>query len=197
MPSVSGVGSIDTFSIIEVIGNFITSNVTDIRTDRKSTKWVYPVLPKKPTNYPEAIVEIKNISYSDESAAMFLETQTTDGYKEYYYKSAEADVLITVLTEKESQFNVTRNGSDLYLTNQPLNLYIINQISDAINWNKSELLESFIDISVTRKTPVFEDDPQTWASELRLAVEYQDVWVKEYSSDGELLEEYSLTIDTY
>ena len=199
MPTTSGVGSIDTFQVIEVIGNLISNEVTDIRTDRKSDKWVYPIFPKKRTNYPEAVVEIKDINYDDASANRFLcsETLESGNYAEYYYRDAIADVLLTVLTEKESQFEVTRNGTEYFLTNQPLNLYIVNQIHDAIKWNKSDLLEYFIDIKVLKKTPVFEDDPNTWAGELRIEVEYQDVWAKEYSASGELLTQYSLTITTY
>jgi hypothetical protein len=199
MPEISGYGDIDSFDIIETIGSFISDNVIDIRTDRKNIRWIFPTLPKDRTNYPEAVVEIKNITYDDQSADMYLNSETLVGgnYVEYYGRSAMADVLITVLTEKESQFTVQRNGESLFLTNQPLNLYIINQISDAIKWYKSELLEDFVDVRVIRKTPVFEDAPQTWASELRIEIDYQDVWAKEYSASGELLTEYSLTITTY
>lgn len=196
MPTTAGVGAIDSFNIIEVIGNHITNNVTDIRTDRTNSRWVFPTLPKDKTNYPEAVVELKNINYNENSPANFFKSEELESgyYREYYYREANADVIITVLTEKESQFSVTRNGTSMFLTNQPLNLYICNSISDSIKWNKSDFLEDFIDIREIRKTPVFEDDPQTWASEIRVEVEFFDVWVKDYSDDGELLDEYSLTV---
>lgn len=196
MPTTTGVGNIDTFNLIQVIGNHITDNVTDIRTDRSNSRWVFPTLPKDKSNYPEAVVEIKNVNYNEDSAGRVLcfEELDSGNYAEYYYRHAFSDVIITVLTEKESQFTVTRNSTEMFLTNQPLNLYICNSISDAIKWGKDDLLDYFMDIKETRKTPVFEDSPQVWASEIRIEVEFYDVWLKTYSSDGELVDEYSLTL---
>jgi len=198
MPTNSSIGNIDTFNLIQVIGNHITDNVTDIRTDRTNSRWVFPTLPKDRTNYPEVVVELKNVNYDEDSADRFLESEElgSGDYREYYYRYAAAEVIIIVLTEKESQFTVTRNGTEMFLTNQPLNLFLCNSISDAIKWKKDDLLDYFMDIKETRKTPVFEDDPQTWASEIRLEIEFYDIWVKDYSDDGELVDEYSLTLST-
>lgn len=196
MPELKGVGQIASFKAVEVIGNFISNNVTDIRTDRKNPRWVFPTMPKDRANYPTVVVELKTLDYTDNGAGMFLGSELTElgNYNHYYQRECVADIRLTILTEKESKFQVTRNDTGMYLTNQPLNLFLANKISDAINWNKEDLLGDFIDIRVMKKTPVFEDDPHAWASEIILEAEMQDVWVKEYDSTGELVDQYSLTL---
>lgn len=199
MPNVKSVGQIDTFNLVERIGNFITNNVEDVRSNRTSDRWVYPTFPKTGTNYPQVVVEIKQVIYNETAADRFLQTVSGENgdYKEYFYREADAIVLLTILSEKESQYEVERQGNKMYLTNQPLNLYIADLISEQIKIKKYDLMNEseFIDIRETRKTPVYDNDPQSWASEIRLEVEFLDVWVKDYSSTGELVSEYSLTTE--
>jgi len=197
MPETTGCGNIDTFDIIQVIGNLITDNVTDIRTNRTNNRWVFPVFPDDKSNYPEIIVELLGVNYEDISAGRLLSTETeisTGDYLEYYTRYGMADLTITVLSEKKTSYSVVRNGTTLYLNNQPLNLYLCNAITDALKWKRDDLIEYFIDFRIIKKTPVFEDDPNTWASEIKCEVEYQDVWVKRYNVTGELVASYSLAV---
>ena len=197
MPVIEGYGEIDAFEVIQIVGNLISDNVTDIRTDRTNSRWVFPVFPDDLSNYPEVIVELKSINYEDISAGRYLSTETeetTGDYLEYYTRYGTADLVLTVLSEKKPSYTVTRNSTSLYLNNQPLNLYLCNAITDVLKWKRDELLECFIDFRVIKKSPVFEDDPNTWASEIKCEVEYQDIWVKRYDASGELIKEYSLTV---
>jgi uncharacterized protein YneR len=198
MPETTGYGNIDTFDIVQVIGNLISDNVTDIRTNRKNPRWVFPTFPDDDVNYPEIVVELKSVSYDDISAGRFFKEEveeSTGDYLQYYTRYGVAEVRITVLTEKKTPYEVVRNGTTLYLTNQPLNLYLCNSISDALKWKRDDLLQYFIDFRVMKKSPVFEDDSNTWASEIDCEVEYQDIWVKRYDASGELVDEYSLIVN--
>ncbi len=199
MPEYSGCGDIDYFNIITKLGNFLNDNLVDVRKDRNNKRWIFPTFPDSDSNYPEIVINVKGIKYNENSAGRFLfeENDSSGNLKKYYSLDGVADISIYVLTEKNSQFNTTRNGKTLYLRNQPLNEFITNNIRDIFKWKRYEFLDDdFIyDVRLTGISEVFDDGPNTWACEINTSIVIRDIWVEEYSASNELISSYSLNMN--
>ena len=187
------------FNVVEIIGNLIEDNISD---PAGKTKWVFPTFSTNDSNLPQVTVKMLPPVYEDDSADSFLYEEVSTGtikYKEYYYKKATVPVNLYILTGKQQSYTVGVGVDALYLTNQPLNIYLTEQIKNLL-WKEQENKDTFQDeferVRVLGIDPAFRDDENTWASEIQLEVKYKDVWVKEYDEDG-IVNEYSLTITNY
>lgn len=184
------------FNVVEVLGNLIQNNISD---PAGKSKWVFPTFPEKDSNLPQVTVKLLSPQFEDDSAGSFLTEDTSDGYKEYYYKKATVPVNLYIITGKKQSYTVGTGADALYLTNQPLNIYITNQIKELL-WreqeNKSTFQDTFERVKVLGIDPTFRDTEHSWASEIQCEIKYKDVWVKEYEND-ELVASYSLTVDNY
>ena len=187
------------FNVVEVIGNLIEDNISDL--DCKS-RWVFPTFATNDSQLPQVTVKLLSPTYEDDAAGSFLSEEVLVGdivYKEYYYKKAIVPVNLYVRTGKTQEFTVGSGDDEMYLKNQPLNIYLAEQIKNLL-WLKQENSDTFQDeferVKVLGMDLAFEDTDTTWSSEIQVEVKYKDVWVKEYDVEG-VVSEYSLTVNTY
>jgi hypothetical protein len=183
------------FTPVELIGNLIQENVPDLIPDRK--RWVYPTFSIDDSKLPQCTVKMVTNSYTTDSAGDYM-SEEMDGenniFKEYFYKKATAKINLYILTQKRQEFTVENNGTELFLTNQPLNLYITNNVKEALwrGFNVGYFQNQLERVNILNVDSAFRDTETIWASEIQCEVKYKDVWVKEYK-DGVLVKEYSLT----
>ena len=197
--------SLEFIDVTDAFGNVVSDNVTDVRSDRAEltypkNRWVFPTFPDKANynNYPITTVIINEKRYINQSPGNFLTEEydaQTNTYKEYYYKMVEATLHYFILTEKKTGYNVDFNGTSYYLSEKPLNSFIVSQILHVLNSKREDLLKVVDDYGYESESYVveenFENNEYTWASEIRTPIKYKEVWIKEFE-DGELIADYTL-----
>jgi hypothetical protein len=192
------------FTVYNELKNLIQTNITN---PSGETKWIFPTFATNDSNLPQITIKILNPVYEDDSAGSFLYeedstiTEIVDDeeveivvHNEYYYKKATLPVNIYILTGKQQEYNI----DGLFYTNQPLNIQLTNQIKELL-WIAQENNGTFKDkisrVKVLGIDFAFRDNANTWASEIQVEASYKDKWLKQYR-DGELVSEYSLTLNT-
>lgn len=197
--------SLEFIDVTDAFGSVVSDNITDVRSDRASlsypkNRWVYPTFPdvSNYNNYPVVTVIIDEKRHVKHSAGDYLGSEyDTDAnrFKEYYYKMVEATLHYFVLTEKKTGYDVDFRGTSYYLSEKPLNSYIVSQITHVLNNKRENLLQIVDDYGYEREVysveENFENNEYTWASEIRTPIKYKEVWVKEFE-DGELIADYTL-----
>ena len=189
------------FNVYEVIGNLIEDNISD---PAGKAKWVFPTFTTNDSSLPQVTVKVLSPTYEDDSADSFLEGGAVEDegsvvYREKYYKKALVPVNVYVITGKTQSYELGSGANARYLTNQPLNIYLAEQIKNLL-WLKQENSDTFQNeferLKVLGIDLAFRDEANTWASEIQLEVKYKDVWVKEYAEDG-IVSVYSLNTNNY
>ncbi len=207
--------NIQDIDLYNILIGFVTDNVTDIRTNRKNKRWVFDQYPENDSNYPECVVEINSSTPKIDSAAQFL-VQEKNGsgnvIKEVYYMVEECPVKIRVLTLKDldhkkkgktNGFEVTVNSTQLYLNDKTANLYLNQKIKELFYFKYRDLIKNYTykDCKIIQKIRVigvdrvYEASDRVWASDIIVNIEFRNLYVKEYSDTGELINEYSLILN--
>ncbi len=196
------------FDVVEVLGNLIQANVTDLNPSRPKNKWVFPQMPDDDTNLPEVVVKLGQPNYERDSAGNYLKSEYIEPvvaniplgitaqpgkFVEYYYKKATVDIKLIVLTQKamNESVAVTFNNSVLNLKNQPLNIYLTEQIKHMIWKKRSDILVYFDDFNLGTIETTFDNNKWSWGSIINCEIRYKDCFVNEYI-DGVLVKSYSL-----
>jgi len=181
------------FDIVETIGTFIQDNVVDIHTTRDGNRWIFPTFPKRNSSLPQVTIQLGQPTYENDSAGDYLYSESLDNgdYKEYYYKKATYIIHLFIISSKEQEIQ----AGELFLTNQPLNLYITNSIKYALFKHRGKLLKSFDNFRLENISPVFENNKYSWSSDIACSIKAKDVWCKEYHN-GQLIREYTLNANT-
>ena len=187
-----------TFDVVEVIGNIIQENVTDLNPSRDKKKWVFPQYPEDATNLPEVVVKLSNVNFEPDSAGNFLYSDynsETGIYKEYYYKKAIADLRLIVVTQKSNGQSASlegeHDGNKMFLRNQTLNIFLLEKIKNVLWSNREDLLEYFDKFKLESIESSFDNNKWSWGGIIQNKVEYKDCFVKEIE-DGTIVSEYSI-----
>jgi len=182
------------FDVYEILGAFINSHVSDILPNRTG-KWIFPEFSNTTSNLPQVTIQLENPTYENDSAGDFL-TEDYDAennvYREYFYKRATAIIHMYVVTGRKQEIEVTLNGTKRIFQNKMLNYYLTDLLKNSFFQYRVELLEELLDFRLQYVESPFENDKNTWVSDMRCEVEYKDIWVNEFK-DGDLLRSYSLT----
>jgi len=184
---------IEYFNVIEELGNILDSNITDIKAGR--TKWIFPTYPNATSVLPQITIKIDAIDYSSQGAGdvLYEEQVSTTLFKTYYSKMASAAITVYVTSAKLETFTVTSGGTDLFLNNQPLNMFLINEVKNVILRKRESFLAKFENVKLTTVNPSYENNKYSWASEVKINIKYKDTWVDEFV-DGELIDSYTCNI---
>ena len=187
---------INSFDIIETVGNLISDNVEDIDKSRSGDRWVFPTFTTTDSNLPQATVELGEVLYENDSAGNFLgeETLPNNSFKQYFYKQGVYPLHIYVLTGKSKSFDVNHNGKTLQLNNKPLNAYLVHKINNMLFLKRGHLLGYFTDFKIIGVSSVFENNKNSWSSDITCEIKAKEIWVKEYK-EGKLVSTYSLEIN--
>lgn len=192
---------IQAFGVVELLGDLIQRKVPDPDKNRaaiKDSRWVWPTFPDAESLLPQAVVEISDTSFQPGAAGDFLKEETlADGtFREYYYRKSTHTFHVYVLTAKNAEFEIQALNQTLYLKNKKFNVYLADQVKNALHVFRSEVenAEYGIDnLDVKTKSPVFEDEEYSWATDITGEITGKDVWVNEYH-EGELVKSYSLQV---
>jgi len=202
-PPIYNIGKYDLYNIFI---NFITDNVSDIRSTRKNERWVFDEFPTSNDNYPECVVEIPSSTPIDSSTTHFLYQEKTgvNVTKEVYYALEEASIKVRVLSLKDSKYSVTIDGATKYLKKKSVNLYLAQKIKEIFVFKYVDLINNNLyndDIKIIEKVRVsstdrvYESNEMVWASDIVVNVQFKNVYIKEYSGTGELIQTYSLVLN--
>lgn len=183
------------FTLYEFIGNILTSELEDIRKDRKNKKWIFPVFPEDDSNLPEIVLELGPINYESESSTNFLGYLNNNKASPIYYRKANSQFRITVLTEKRdvNKYKVTKNNIEYYLYGEKLNTFLMNEVKDLL-FNKHEegaLNRAFDKFRFNNIEFNYDVNKTMWGSTLLIDIEFRDFIVREYK-EGSIIREYSI-----
>ena len=184
---------IEYFNVIEEVGTLLNSNITDLKSGR--TKWIFPTFPNAETNLPQITIKLDSIDYESQGAGdvLYEEQVSPVLFKSYYAKHGVAQLTIYVITSKTEEFTVTSGGTELFLKNQPLNMFLINEVKKVFLTKRADFLSKFENVTLTNVTPTYENNKNSWASEVRATIKYKDVWVDEFA-EGQLIDSYTLNV---
>jgi len=213
VPTLYNVSDIDLYNIFI---NFITDNVTDIRSSRKNKRWVFDQFPHEDSNYPEVVVEIADSSIVSGSAAQILNIEkdaSGNVTKEVYFMQEECPVKLRILTLKDTdngskttnknRFEVTINGTTRYLRDKAVNLYLNKKIKDLFFFKYVDLIKNYKyqnysiieKVRVETNQRIYEGNERTWVTDVIVNIKFNNLYIKEYDGTGELINEYSLVLN--
>ena len=202
IPTLDNIPELDIYNIFM---SFISDNVTDIRTNRKNSGWVFSKFPTNDSNYPECVVDINSSTPNSTSAAQFL-AQEKNGAgqvtKEMYFIKEECPIKLRVLSLKDSNYIVNTGIRDLNLKDKTVNLYLQDKIKRIFMFKYLDLIKNYKydDISIIEKVRVtsvdrvYEANSRVWATDITVTIDFKNLYIKEYN-EGELINEYSLILN--
>jgi len=190
---------IEIIDVIQEIGNLLQDKLVDVRPDRKNPRWIFPKFPESDDNYPEVVVKLNSINFEKAAGGAYLysETDINGNYIEYYWKWGTSILQLFALTEKLTKYSVSfDDGTQNYLYDETLNMYLIHQIKNVMDTNRDILLATFEKYNLDSLEPTFHNNKNSWASYLTYNIKFKDIWKKTYKA-GVLISDYSLTQTTY
>ena len=188
------------FNIVEILGEIISSNVEDIKKDRKDNKkkWIYPTFAEKDSNLPQITIQLGDPAYTPTGSGNgYWDSETLDNgdQQDTFTKELKVTAHIYVSTAKKNVYEVVKNNEKFTLENQPLNLYLTNEVKNCLFSKRDEFLSSSAhidDIEITSIGLPFESNKDVWATDISCEITLLDEWIKIYRK-GTLIADYVLS----
>lgn len=179
-------------TVLNAFENLINTHVDDIKPGRTG-RWIFPTFANNDVNLPQITIQIGNPTFEYASGGNDY-WQKNDAGEDVYARTKKLPLHLYVLTRKSDEIEITENGESKILTNQLLNLHLVEKIKETIFRYRNDFLREakLEEINITNMDLVFEDTPRVWASDITCELTLLDNWQMEYEAN-QLINNYELS----